>query len=287
MSLSLRAAPVLCRPARASDRAPAFEFLRAIWNGTDYLPEVWDEWLADPAGLFAAAEQGGRVVGLARLADLGWGEGWLEGLRVDPRAEGRGIGSHLHDHLLAAWARTGWGVLRLATHAARAPVHRMCARTGFERVGEVVKHVAQSRPGEPRFEPLSPRDAAAAAARFAGGPGAAGLIEVDWKWAEPLPPRLEALAQRGWLWAWDGGRAVVLAEIDRSGDPPALRLYGLGADEGDLAPLLTDCRALAAAHGLAQAHWRAPAGEVRAAALRAAGYAAEWDAPIVLYEKRR
>ncbi len=31
----------------------------------DYVPQVWDEWLADPGGKLLAAEVDGRVVGLA------------------------------------------------------------------------------------------------------------------------------------------------------------------------------------------------------------------------------
>jgi GNAT superfamily N-acetyltransferase len=122
---------VVCRPALPKDTADVMALTREIWNGNDYIPYVWAEWLADPEGLLAVAEYGGRVVGLAHLSSKGSGEWWLQGLRVHPALQGRGIASRLHGYILDTWQRNPGKVLRLATSSARLPVHHLCQRTGF------------------------------------------------------------------------------------------------------------------------------------------------------------
>jgi GNAT superfamily N-acetyltransferase len=106
---------VTCRPALPRDTAEVMELTRTIWGGHDYVPFVWAEWLADPQGLLAAAEYGGRVVGVGKLSLLSADEWWLQGLRVHPEFQGRGIASRLHDYMLAYWQRNRGAVLRLAT----------------------------------------------------------------------------------------------------------------------------------------------------------------------------
>lgn len=83
------------------------ELTKTIWEGEDYVPQVWDDWLADPHGQLSVAEIGGRVVGLGKLTRLAPGEWWLEGLRVDPQWQGRGIGRALHEYHVGLWRKMG------------------------------------------------------------------------------------------------------------------------------------------------------------------------------------
>ncbi|RME32959.1 MAG: AI-2E family transporter, partial [Thermoflexia bacterium] len=50
------------RPACPEDRSGMEAVCGTIWDGEDYIPEVWDEWLADPDGELTVAELDGRVV---------------------------------------------------------------------------------------------------------------------------------------------------------------------------------------------------------------------------------
>jgi GNAT superfamily N-acetyltransferase len=136
--------PVVCRPARPSDTGDVLELTRTIWDGHDYVPEVWDAWLSDPQGLLAVAEYQGRVLGLGKLTRLSGEDWWLEGLRVHPEYQGRGIASQINDYLLAHWLHTGSGALRLATNSERVQVHHMCQRNRFTKVAEFTWYVAPS-----------------------------------------------------------------------------------------------------------------------------------------------
>jgi CBS domain-containing protein len=61
---------VLCRPALQKDTDDMLELCSHIWEGGDYIPSVWDEWMADPEGLLGVAEMDGRVVGIVSDGDL-------------------------------------------------------------------------------------------------------------------------------------------------------------------------------------------------------------------------
>lgn len=67
-----------------------------IWEGTDYLPEFFHEWV-DSKGLFLGAvdTDTGKVVGIDKYSLLHDGTGWLEGLRTHKDYRGRGIGKEL------------------------------------------------------------------------------------------------------------------------------------------------------------------------------------------------
>ncbi|MDY6786628.1 MAG: GNAT family N-acetyltransferase, partial [candidate division WOR-3 bacterium] len=74
-----------------------FTQIRAIasrmWEGNDYLPGVFDEWLAD--GGFYALTIDDTVVGVTKITLLPCNVIWLEGLRMDPDYQGRGLGEKL------------------------------------------------------------------------------------------------------------------------------------------------------------------------------------------------
>ena len=47
---------LVCRPALPLDTPGMLLISRQIWEGDDYVPKVWSEWLFDPEGLLAVAE---------------------------------------------------------------------------------------------------------------------------------------------------------------------------------------------------------------------------------------
>ena len=55
------------RAARATDRSAVLAFCERTWASGDYIPYVWDEWLADEDGELLVAALGERPVGLLHL----------------------------------------------------------------------------------------------------------------------------------------------------------------------------------------------------------------------------
>lgn len=79
----------LVRLARLQDREDLIAISRGIWEGTDYLPQVVDRWLAED--WFFVCEYQGRVIACLKLSLLPDNVLWFEGLRVHRRWQGRGI----------------------------------------------------------------------------------------------------------------------------------------------------------------------------------------------------
>jgi hypothetical protein len=70
---------IVCRPALPSDTPDVLAFTRRIWDGRDYIHLGWEEWLADPQGLWCSAQFGPRIVGIAKVSPVFPGQWWLVG----------------------------------------------------------------------------------------------------------------------------------------------------------------------------------------------------------------
>jgi GNAT superfamily N-acetyltransferase len=286
---------VVCRPGLPRDKDDVLALTRDIWDGNDYVPDVWDDWLADPEGLLAVAEYGGRVVGLVKLSRKGSWDWWLEGLRVHPLYQGRGIASHMHDYILDYWQRELGGVIRLATSSARVPVHRLCQRTGFELEGEYRLFAAPSLSGgQPVLRPIQADEAARAVEYLLDSPLFAlcsRLVYLDWCWGSLTPERLAEIIQREHAFWWlgeDGGvnglLGIAVDEDDEAGQHPFIQV--LGCKEQDLPELLLAYRRLAGQMGFDRVEWLAPDQETVKRFLQGAGYQSDWENSLYLFEKR-
>jgi GNAT superfamily N-acetyltransferase len=284
-------AAVVCRPALPKDTADVMELTRTIWQGEDYVPHVWAEWLADPEGLLAVAEYAGRAIGLSKLTRLGPNEWWLEGLRVHPGFEGRGVASRLHDYLVGYWERSCSGVIRLATASFRKPVQHLCERSGFRKVGEYTQYAADPPApagGPPDFRPLALPEAPEAvefARRSPALPLAYGLMDLGWQWAAPGAVHFEASARRGLAWWWRDRRGLLVAGEDDEAGVVAIVVQLLTCPPGELAACLQDFRQLAGSLGYTRAGWTASLHPELTPLLAAAGFQRAWDASIYVYEK--
>lgn len=138
----MKAQRILVRPARREDRAAMLSISRTVWEGTDYLPFVWDEWLTAPDGSLMVAEVDGRVVGLQHIAVQPDGVAWLEGIRVAEEVRGRRVGRVLLEHGLE-WARLrGCPGARLATASLNPASERLAAGGGLHRAATYIPYAS-------------------------------------------------------------------------------------------------------------------------------------------------
>lgn len=285
---------VVCRPALPMDTAGVMELTREIWDGHDYVPHVWAEWLADPQGILAVAEFAGKVVGLAKLSCKGAGEWWMQGLRVHLAFQGRGIASRLHDYILDYWQRQLGGVIRLATSSARLQVHHLCERSGFNKVGEYLSYVASALDGGAYgFVPVAEDEAPSALEYMRKSPMyplSFGFMDLSWYWGEPTLERVLAAVRRGQaLWRLDNDRRrqgllVLDLDDDEQGDYPYIQF--LACDLERLEDTLMDYRRLAGTLGYTRCAWMAPNSSQVLVALERAGFQSDWENSLYLFEKR-
>lgn len=126
-------AEVRFRPVESGDKGRLLEIAAQIWEGHDYMPQVFDGWIAETHHYFAAMILGGRLVGCGRLAPFDERRGWLEGLRVDPAHQGRGLGRLMARHLVVAGRERGFERLIFSTYFGNASSIRINEDLGFQR----------------------------------------------------------------------------------------------------------------------------------------------------------
>jgi GNAT superfamily N-acetyltransferase len=283
--------PIVCRPALPKDTPDVMELTRTIWDGHDYLPLVWADWLADPQGLLAIAEFGGKIVGtgkLTRLSDQDW---WLEGLRVHPQYQGRGIASHLNDYLLGVWLRSGGGTVRLATASHRLQVHHLSKRSGFSKIAEfsafVAPVIAEATNNFTLVEENEISETLEAALDSQSLGWSAGLMDLGWRWASTRETFLLEAARSGQAWWWRGRRGLLVTWEDEEDQEtrPVISLAACPA--ANMAMLLLDYRRLAWKSEYKQASWIAPLHSDLLPVLSECGFQRDWDDTIYIYARQQ
>ena len=292
-SLELTFEPVpVCRPALPMDTLEVMGLVKHIWEGEDYIPYVWEDWLADPDGLLAVVEYGGQLAGLCKLTRISALDWWLEGMRVHPDLQGRGIATHLHHYILAAWEKMGRGAIRLTTSSKNVHVHQMCARSGFIKVMEVMPFSASALLDDQitQFKPAGKVEADELI-RFANANPSlsltGGLIDGGWKWAAPCLEMVDAALSNGRAWWWrDKTGLVTVWEMDESGEErmPVIQMLACGL--GDLADLLLDYRRLAGGLGYAQAAWFVPISQDLSSLLKKTSFQPYWEDSLFVFERK-
>jgi GNAT superfamily N-acetyltransferase len=282
--------PVICRPALPKDTPQVLELTRTIWDGEDYVPMVWGEWMEDTRGLLAVAEWGGRVVGTGKLSLFSPQDVWLEGLRVHPDYEGRGIASHMHDYLINTWLRTGEGTLRLATASFRLPVQHLAERSGFSKIAEFSTYTAPPIEGKRHsFSLLREKELSEALEFACKSPTFAlssSLMDLGWQWTAPDEDHIAEAAGRQQAWWWQDRRGLLVIWEDRESATPRPIISIAACAIGDLQDFLLDYRVVVGNAGYDQAGWAAPLHPDLKPILEASGFNRDWEDAVYVYERK-
>lgn len=244
---------VLCRPAREGDQTDVTEFCKGIWEGGDYVPEVWENWLNDPNGILAVAEYNGHTIGCSKVSSISKGQWWLEGFRVDPQCQGMKVGSQLHQYVVDWWLENGDGTLRLMTDGQNFPVHHLCGKTGFRKTGEVCAYRAAALAEKVnRFTAVNDLQPAAAFAvesetiQITGG-----LTDLGWRICKPDRQVFETYTNQNPEYAhtfywWKDHQGLFSAWEEEDDEKRTLFLGLVACALGNLPGLLVDIRKFAA-----------------------------------------
>ncbi|MDX1686493.1 MAG: GNAT family N-acetyltransferase [Candidatus Promineifilaceae bacterium] len=281
---------ITLRPARPTDEAAVNALSAQIWEGEDYVPRRFADWVADDRGEFTVACDGNTVVGFGKLTELAPGEWWLEGLRVHPDHRGRGIARKLHHYVVDLAATIGRGIVRFATNGHNEPVHKLARETDFRHVAAY--NVAEIDVGDGktpgRFVLAGPADVSAleewlqASDLFAAG---GGLFEERWKW-KALLPRLSTLRAKNRIYWWqeDASRRAGFVVVSQ-GEEEILWLNYLDADREALPDLCRALSALARRLNRTRIKCKPPAVPFLSEALTTAGWEIEPDFEMWVFER--
>jgi len=243
---------------------------RDIWDGHDYLPEVFDDWVGDAGAAFQAAELDGVVVGLHRLRPYGPGLIWYEGLRVASTHRRQGIARTMVTSAIAEARDQRFREMRLGT--GNRDGASLFESVGFKRLVDVRWWRAPRLEGGDPARMPDPAEARKLWPSIASSPGIELYhgVAPDFNGARDLgADELERLAREGMLRLGPGGRTLAgLREPWRQNIAVALVIGGGGA----LRELLMALRFEADADGLDHVTVNLPRGHPAEEDLRATGY---------------
>ena len=273
--LKFRGSDLLTRPVRPADRGRVLELTRDVWDGHDYLPRVFDQWVSDSGSSFQAIELDGIVVGLQRLRPYASGLVWYEGLRVASTHRRQGLARHMLQSAVAEAREQNFREMRLATGNPAAA--KLFEKAGFiRRQDDRWWSGGRVEGGESARIP-GPSEADKLWAGIDGSPGLElwGGVTADFQGAHDIgPAELARLAGLGMLRSGPGGRAIVGLRQPWGNNLAVAFLAGKG---GALRELLHAMRFEADVDGVDDVSIALPRDHPAADDLRATGYDLEND----------
>jgi GNAT superfamily N-acetyltransferase len=270
----LAAASVELRPVRISDRALVEELVADVWEGHDYLSEVFDEWVSDPGAWFQAAEVDGEVVGLQRLRPIAAKIAWYEGLRVATAHRRQGLARAMLTAAAAQSRGLGFDEIRLAT--ANPDAIALFRSAGFRLLVAPRLWRGRRMEGEEPARMAVPGDAERLHRILAEDPALAayGGVMANGEWALDVDEALLArLAGEGALRTTAGGQSLAAVRVGWGGEH--LWAYFVSGAGAALRDLLMALRFEADGEGLKGVSLWAPDGHPGEEDFAATGYDSE------------
>jgi len=276
------------RRARPADREAILEMSKQIWGGHDYMPLVWDRWLAEKKGALLTVTVDGRPVGTSKVSILGPGEVWLEGLRLHPDYHGQGLSKRIHRATFREASKLSPRTVRYSTWIGNEASRRIAEKNDFwqiARTGWMWGKVGKLPPLRGRRAAPADLDAVT---RFVHGSSCYeatnGVAGVGWTFPELTRRRIKhllSLGQVAVLPRRGALRAVAMFDIGKIDDDVCLGFVD-GPDE-DITALAKDILRIAADTGRSEASAMLPMGRI-ADLVHAAGFNKWQPVRAVVYE---
>ena len=130
------------REGHAEDLPLVKEICAEVYGGNDYIPGVWEVWLAHPDNKGFIVEVEGEAAGVYFLR-LGWagpGVAWLQGVRVKATLRKRGIGRYILEQAICQSRKLNQRRLQYATAQNNQPMHRLAGLLGFWHVANFLNY---------------------------------------------------------------------------------------------------------------------------------------------------
>lgn len=255
----------------------------------------WDRWAGDTNARLIVMSQGDRVVGFARLSELGPAEWWMEGLKFAPDAQGTGLEKALVARLIETFSDIGIGLLRFATSAKDDEITRLVPEFGFRRIISFKPMHAKSAPGDyHKFKLLQLANLEMAHQYLRRSPMSRvnHFEERDSTFYYMTQERLHQFLSGkdvqvlGWR---QGDQVHGLAVIHLPDDGGTSRPMQIGLidsrDDTTFSAMLTALRGIALKRNFAEVHWMMPLSIGLERPVAATDLTPSWDGELCLYER--
>ncbi|MBI9045260.1 MAG: GNAT family N-acetyltransferase [Anaerolineaceae bacterium] len=122
---------LIIRKAQPEDRQDLFDVEKKATPGLNYLPYVFDQFVADSQGEFIVAEMDGQLVACGKFSLLPDGSAWLETLRVIPEMQRHGIGKRFYERFFEIARSRNIPAMRMYTNVRNHASKGLAERYGF------------------------------------------------------------------------------------------------------------------------------------------------------------
>ncbi|MFC1898595.1 GNAT family N-acetyltransferase [Candidatus Cloacimonadota bacterium] len=126
----------MIREIRPADKHRVLEISSQIWEGQDYLPLVFEEWIKDD-GVFAGLWENEILVGFGKLTWLTPHDIWLEGLRKDEKTGAKKVGEKLSGYYFNYLKGKKINSIRFSTYFGNTASIKLNEKLGFKKVLEL------------------------------------------------------------------------------------------------------------------------------------------------------
>lgn len=103
------------RQVTPEDKTKMIAISSTIWDGSDYIPYIADYWISGENGVTLGIELDHELLGFARMTFLSDQCCWLEGIRVDEKARGLGLGKALTQAMVSLAKEKGYAHIELSS----------------------------------------------------------------------------------------------------------------------------------------------------------------------------
>ncbi len=130
------------RQGCATDLPVVAQICSDVYGGSDYIPEMWEEWTASPQNKGFIVEMDGQSVGLylLRLNVAGSDTGWIQGVRVATAFKKQGVARFILEHAIRQSRELSLNFIQYATAQDNLPMHRLAGLYGFWHVGNFLNY---------------------------------------------------------------------------------------------------------------------------------------------------
>ncbi len=124
----------MIREIKFSDKKEVLRISSQIWEGDDYVGNVFDEWVKADDGLFTGYWEDEKLIGFGRMRFLTATDVWLEALRKDPQSKIKGVGYKIAQYYMDQLKGRRIDSVRFSTYYGNTASIKLNEKLGFEKI---------------------------------------------------------------------------------------------------------------------------------------------------------
>lgn len=127
------------RKVEKTDKKQILDLIKDVWDGTDYIGNIFDEWTAEPAGEFTCLVLDDGIVAISKMTQLNAERVWFEGLRVASSHRKRGLGKQFMEYQIKRAIELGYKKVQLSTYYKNLSIN-IIEEFGFNKIEDFKLH---------------------------------------------------------------------------------------------------------------------------------------------------